>query len=137
MELIGTLRDNLGSATIWFAVHAGHRGMGTGSALLETAEGAARAARAAGRTTLIGETEWPCGSAELSGVRVRHGYAVGQTNLRSHLKLRSALSLPGTATVSPSCAKEAGRPRVVTPRHTRSRAPRGCRRGSGPTTSPS
>ena len=85
VELIATLRDNLGSATIWLAVHAGHRGRGTGSALLETAEGAARAA---GRTTLIGETEWPSGSADTSaGFASRHGYAVGQTNLRSHLSL--------------------------------------------------
>ena len=85
VELIETLRDNLGSATIWLAVHAGHRGRGAGSALLETAEGAARAA---GRTTLISETEWPAGSADSSaGFAFGHGYAVGQTNLRSHLSL--------------------------------------------------
>ena len=85
VELIETLRDNLASATIALAVGAGHRGRGTGSALLQTAEGAARAA---GRATLIGETEWPSGSADGSaGFASRHGYAVVQTNLRSHLNL--------------------------------------------------
>ncbi len=85
VEVIETLRDNLDSATIWLAVRPKHRGHGLGTALLERAE---RVAGDGGRTVLMAETEWLADRTDGgASFATRHGYAVGQTNLRSDLAL--------------------------------------------------
>ncbi len=89
VELVETVRDNLGSASIWLGVHPLARRRGLGTVLLETAESAARAA---GRQALLAETEWAEGGFDVSAPFAQlHGYAVAQTNLRS------ALALPADA----------------------------------------
>jgi len=85
VEVIETLHDNRDSAMIWLAVHPQHRRHGLGAALLERAE---RVAADGGRTVLMSETEWSGErSDEGEAFARRHGYAVGQTSLRSDLAL--------------------------------------------------
>jgi len=85
VEVIETLRDNRDSAMIWLAVHPQQRRHGLGAALLERAE---RVAADGGRTVLMSETEWSGErSDEGEAFARRHGYAVGQTSLRSDLAL--------------------------------------------------
>ena len=78
--------DNLDLALFWLSVLPDHRGRGVGEALLSEGEAIAREH---GRGTLMGETEWAEGGVDLAETfAARHGYAVGQT------MLRSAMSLP-------------------------------------------
>jgi len=85
--------DNLDLALFWLSVLPDHRRRGIGEALLREGEAIAREH---GRGTLMGETEWAEGGVDLAEMfAARHGYAVGQTMLRSAMPLpadRDALS---------------------------------------------
>ena len=77
--------DNLDLALLWLSVDREVRRRGLGDVLLR--EGEAIAAEH-GRATLMGETEWAeGGSDEAEGFATAHGYAVGQTMLRSVMAL--------------------------------------------------
>ncbi|MGO4599258.1 GNAT family N-acetyltransferase [Terrabacter sp. 2RAF25] len=77
--------DNLDLALLWLSVLPDHRRRGIGDALLRDGEAIAREH---GRGTLMSETEWAEGGADVAeGFAGRHGYAVGQTMLRSVMAL--------------------------------------------------
>ena len=79
------LRDNTSMAALRLAVPPAHRRQGVGSALLAELE--ARAA-AAGRTTLLSESEAAVGGPEpATGFAPAHGYAAALHELRSDLDL--------------------------------------------------
>ena len=90
-DMVGALEvrmpttDNLDLALLWLSVDREVRRRGLGDLLLR--EGEAIAAEH-GRATLMGETEWAeGGSDEAEGFATAHGYAVGQTMLRSVMAL--------------------------------------------------
>jgi len=90
-RLVGALEvrmptaDNLGLAIVWLSVDPDHRRRGVGGALLREGEAIAEEH---GRATLMAETEWPEGTSDESeDFARRHGYAVGQTMLRSSMAL--------------------------------------------------
>ena len=90
-RLVGALevrmptRDNLDLAMLWLSVHPDHRGRGLGETLLREGEAVALEA---GRGTLMGETESAEGGAdEAEAFAARHGYAIGQTMVRSAMPL--------------------------------------------------
>lgn len=77
--------DNLDLALVWLSVHPDHRKRGLGAALLREGESIAAAH---GRGTLMGETEWAEGDTdEAEAFAARHGYAIGQTMIRSAMRL--------------------------------------------------
>ena len=85
VEVMLPIHDNLKQALIWLSVLPAHRGNGIGGALLAEAE---RIAGEQGRTILMAETEWAHGrDDESESFAKRHGYAVGQTVLRSEQRL--------------------------------------------------
>ncbi|GAB3880770.1 GNAT family N-acetyltransferase [Terrabacter terrigena] len=103
-RLVGALEvrmpttDNLDLALVWLSVHPDHRRRGLGDALLREGEAIAGAH---GRGTLMGETEWAAGANDdAEAFAARHGYAVGQTMVRSAMPLpadREQLALLATA----------------------------------------
>lgn len=85
LEVRMPLADNLDLALVWLSVHPDHRRRSVGDALLHAGE---EAAARHGRSTLMGETEWPEGrSDESERFAEQHGYAVAQTVLRSFMPL--------------------------------------------------
>lgn len=90
-RLVGALEvrmptaDNPDLAFLWLSVLPEQRRQGIGGALLREGE---TVAAGHGRGTLMGETEWAEGGADLAEAFAgRHGYAVGQTVLRSVMPL--------------------------------------------------
>ncbi len=85
-QVVMPLHDNHRLATVHVSVLPDRRRRGTGSGLLEWAEGVA--ARH-GRTVLLAETEWAAGGEDRSGTGFaqRHGFLPAQTVLRSTLEL--------------------------------------------------
>jgi GNAT superfamily N-acetyltransferase len=93
VEVLLPLHDNPRLALLWLSVDPDHRRLGIGSALLGEAE---RLAADAGRTLVFAETEWAAQRRDESETFAkRHGYAIGQTILRSEQALpadRAALA---------------------------------------------
>lgn len=85
-QVVMPLHDNHRLATVHVSVLPDRRRRGTGSGLLEWAEGVA--ARH-GRTVLLAETEWAAGGEDCSGTGFArpHGFLPAQTVLRSTLEL--------------------------------------------------